>query len=74
MKFRTQKKFKQGDQIHIVVTHDFEDTANDFYNLCKKRHFNASEVIRSNIKSWVEEQSEMQKVYENLKSNKQYST
>lgn len=73
MRDKIQKKFRQGDQIHIVVTSDFADTANQFYKICKDNHFNASEVIRSTIKSWVREQVEMIKLYDNIKNKKHYS-
>ena len=74
MKAGLKKIFKHGDQIHIVVTNDFAEIANHFYKICKEHHFNASEVIRSSIESWVTEQLEMQKFYDNIKNKKQYSS
>lgn len=74
MKARLRKKFKQGDQINIIVTNDFADTANQFYKICKEHHFNASEVIRSSIESWVTEQIEMLKFIDNIKRKRQYTS
>ncbi len=69
-----QKKFKQGDQIHIVVTTDFAQTANQFYDICKKNHFNASEVIRSSIGSWVTEQQVRLELYDNMRNKRRDSS
>lgn len=70
MKSGKKKKFMQGDQIHIVVTSDFAHTANQFYDICKRNHYNALEVIRSSIESWIAEQKYRLELYENIKNKK----
>ncbi|OYT48463.1 hypothetical protein B6U83_03480 [Thermoplasmatales archaeon ex4484_36] len=53
---RGEKKiYRPGDALHIIITHDFAPVANEFFEICRENNFNASEVIRSCIKRWVEE-------------------
>ncbi len=46
------KLYKAGDPIHIVVTQDFADVANDFFSYCKEKGYNPSEIIRQAIVEW----------------------
>lgn len=50
-----KKTYLPGDAIHIIITQDFAPVANEFFEICRENNFNASEVIRSCIKRWVEE-------------------
>ena len=52
---RGKKKYRRGDQIHIIVTPDFEDTITEFMEYCRENNINASALIRSLISSWMEE-------------------
>jgi hypothetical protein len=46
------KVYKAGDPIHIVVTQEFADVANEFFTYCKEKGYNPSEVIRQAIVEW----------------------
>lgn len=46
------KLYKAGDPIHIVVTQDFADVANEFFSYCKEKGYNPSEIIRQAILEW----------------------
>src|SRR5512137_1437067 len=46
------KVYKAGDPIHIVVTQEFADVANEFFSYCKEKGYNPSEVIRQAIVEW----------------------
>lgn len=50
-----KKVYRPGDALHIIITQDFAPVANEFFEICREENFNASEVIRSCIKRWVEE-------------------
>ena len=53
------KRYKSGDQIHITVTKDFEDTATEFFKMCRELDANPSKVIRSGMAAWVERQKDI---------------
>ena len=50
------KEYGPGDPIHIVVTQDFVDTANDFFSYCKDHGYNPSQIIRQAVSDWLEKQ------------------
>jgi hypothetical protein len=50
------KTYKPGDPIHIVVTQDFVDTANDFFSYCKDKGYNPSQIIRQAMGEWLRNQ------------------
>ena len=50
-----KKVYRPGDALHVIITQDFAPVANEFFEICRENNFNASEVIRSCIKRWVEE-------------------
>lgn len=66
-----RKHYKTGDHIHIIVTRDFAQTATEFFAFCRKHHFNPSEVIRANLKSWLrnKKQAESPRVQEEIVSS-----
>lgn len=55
------KLYKAGDPIHIVVTQDFADVANDFFTYCKEKGYNPSEIIRQAIVEWYKRESPQMK-------------
>ena len=46
------KVYKAGDPIHIVVTQEFADSANEFFSYCKEKGYNPSEIIRQAMVEW----------------------
>jgi hypothetical protein len=64
------KRYHKGDQIHILVTRDFVDTATEFFRFCRKHRFNPSEVMRGAIADWLEQQKEMRRVFRDSKIDK----
>jgi len=50
------KEYGPGDPIHIVVTQDFVDTANDFFSYCRENGYNPSQIIRQAISDWLDRQ------------------
>ncbi|RLF47471.1 MAG: hypothetical protein DRN20_05915 [Thermoplasmata archaeon] len=70
MRERSKVEYRAGDQIHIVITKDFAPIATEFFNFCRENHYNASEVIRSLIARWLEEQKEFKKAYEIMKRSR----
>jgi len=61
---RATKVYKSGDQIHIAVTQNFEDTATEFFRFCKENHYNPSEVIRSSMDQWLQKQKRIKEMME----------
>lgn len=61
---RSTKVYRSGDQIHIAVTQNFEDSATDFFGFCKENHYNPSEVIRSCMEQWLEKQKRIKEMIE----------
>ena len=59
---RTTKVYRSGDQIHIAVTRNFEDTATEFFRFCKDNHYNPSEVIRSCMEQWLKRQQRIREM------------
>lgn len=53
------KQYQPGDPIHIVVTQEFVDDANDFFTYCRERGFNPSQVIRQAMVEWMKNQRTM---------------
>ncbi|MBN1540409.1 MAG: hypothetical protein JW939_09715 [Candidatus Thermoplasmatota archaeon] len=64
MKRQAMKVYKSGDQIHIAVTRNFEDTATEFFRFCKDNHYNPSEVIRSCMEQWLNRQQRIKEMME----------
>lgn len=50
------KNYQAGDPIHIVVTQDFVDDANRFFQYCRERGYNPSQIIRQAMVDWMENQ------------------
>ncbi len=46
---------RAGDQIHIVVTEEFAQTANEFFNFCAEQGYNPSQIIRGAMASWLKD-------------------
>ena len=61
---RITKVYRSGDQIHIAVTRNFEDTATDFFRFCKNNHYNPSEVIRSCMEDWLKRHQRIKEMLE----------
>jgi len=61
---RATKVYKSGDQIHIAVTQNFEETATEFFKFCKDNHYNPSEVIRSCMEQWLDKQVRIKEIME----------
>jgi hypothetical protein len=61
---RSSKVYRSGDQIHIAVTQNFEDTATEFFMFCNQNHYNPSEVIRSCMEQWLERQKRIKEMME----------
>lgn len=61
---RSTKVYRSGDQIHIAVTQNFEDTATEFFSFCKDNHYNPSEVIRSCMEQWLDKQKRIREMVE----------
>ena len=61
---RITKVYRSGDQIHIAVTRNFEETATDFFRFCKGNHYNPSEVIRSCMEDWLKRQQRIKEMLE----------
>lgn len=61
---RTSKVYRSGDQIHIAVTQNFEQTATEFFNFCNSNHYNPSEVIRSCMEQWLQKQIRIKEMME----------
>jgi len=59
---KNQKRHNSRDIIHVSVTKDFVDTAAEFFVFCKEHQFNPSEVIRENIRSWLEKKKAIQEI------------
>ena len=59
---REKKRYRKGDQIHIIVTPDFEETITEFMRYCRENSINASALIRSLISSWMEEKKRELKI------------
>lgn len=51
------KKYGPGDPIHIVVTQDFVETANDFFSYCRDHGYNPSQIIRQTMADWLKRQN-----------------
>ena len=62
MKSRSKKEYRSGDQIHVAVTQNFEETATEFFGFCKDNHYNPSEVIRSCMEQWLMRQKRIREV------------
>jgi hypothetical protein len=60
------KFYKAGDPIHIVVTQDFADVANDFFTYCKEKGYNPSEIIRQAIVEWYRRETPQIKSVDSL--------
>ena len=41
-----KKEYKTGDQLHFIITEDFVETANAFFDHCDEEMLNASSVMR----------------------------
>jgi cyclophilin family peptidyl-prolyl cis-trans isomerase len=61
---RATKTYRSGDQIHIAVTQNFEETATEFFQFCKDNHYNPSEVIRSCMEQWLQKQQRIKEMME----------
>ncbi|MGA1865859.1 MAG: hypothetical protein ACMUFK_00160 [Thermoplasmatota archaeon] len=64
MRRQAMKVYRSGDQIHIAVTRNFEDTATEFFRFCKDNHYNPSEVIRSCMEQWLNRQQRIKEMLE----------
>lgn len=60
------KLYKAGDPIHIVVTQDFADVANEFFTYCKEKGYNPSEIIRQAIVEWYRRETPQTRRSESL--------
>ncbi len=49
-----KKEYHTGDQLHFIITEDFVETANAFFDHCDARMLNASSVIRRAMEEWLE--------------------
>lgn len=58
---RRSKPKKSVEQIHFVVTNEFKSTANEFFEFCDEHDLNASKVIRSAMKDWLDKQKQIDK-------------
>ena len=56
------KQYRPGDPIHIVVTQEFADDANEFFSYCKQNGFNPSQIIRQAIIDWLRNQKMLEDV------------
>ena len=71
---RTNKIYRPGDQIHIAVTQNFEETATEFFRFCNDNHYNPSEVIRSCMDQWLQRQKRIKEMMEGeIESNSKIS-
>ncbi|MDG6225831.1 MAG: hypothetical protein QCI82_10010 [Candidatus Thermoplasmatota archaeon] len=52
------KIYKAGDPIHIVVTQEFAESANEFFSYCKEKGYNPSEIIRQAMVEWYRREKE----------------
>ncbi|MCD6383083.1 MAG: hypothetical protein J7L88_01320 [Thermoplasmata archaeon] len=50
-----KKVYRPGDTLHVLITQDFAEVANEFFEFCRRNNYNASDVIRSCIRKWLEE-------------------
>ena len=57
-KAAASKKKKSQNQIHIVVTRNFKETADEFFAYCQANDLNASQAIRTAMKDWLARQKE----------------
>jgi hypothetical protein len=64
------KSYKSGDPIHIVVTQDFVSDANRFFNYCREKGYNPSQVIRQAMVDWLErEENDMESYQARARNN-----
>ena len=49
-----KKKYTTGDQLHFIITGDFVETANAFFDHCDAEMLNASSVIRRAMAEWLD--------------------
>jgi hypothetical protein len=64
------KNYKSGDPIHIVVTQDFVADANRFFNYCREKGYNPSQVIRQAMVDWLErEENDMESYQSRVREN-----
>jgi hypothetical protein len=63
-------KKPKGNQIHVVVTKDFMETADEFFIYCRENGYNASKVIRDSMARWLKEQKEQKQELTRIRSGK----
>ena len=49
-----KKEYQTGDQLHFIITEDFVETANAFFDHCDEEMLNASSVIRRAMTQWLD--------------------
>ena len=49
-----KKEYHTGDQLHFLISEDFVETANAFFDHCDEEMLNASSVIRRAMTEWLE--------------------
>ncbi|MCK5038314.1 MAG: hypothetical protein KAS16_04385 [Thermoplasmata archaeon] len=49
-----KKEYQTGDQLHFIITEDFVETANAFFDHCDEEMLNASSVIRKAMTQWLD--------------------
>lgn len=54
MRSNGKEQYTSGDQIHFIITADFEKTANDFMKFCRMNSINSSSAIRAAISDWLD--------------------
>jgi hypothetical protein len=61
MRLKRNRLYRPGDQIHFIVTDDFEMVANEFATYCKSNSINTSGAIRMAISEWLERKTVREK-------------
>jgi len=49
--------YHAGDQLHFIVTEDFEETVNDFMKFCRANSINTSGAIRAAMAEWLDKKT-----------------
>jgi hypothetical protein len=72
MRSNGKSKYRAGDQLHFVVTEDFEDTVNEFMRFCRANSINTSGAIRMAMSEWLEKKTMRDKWVSKMDSDNRF--